>query len=499
MRQSLILGIDVGTQALKVAALDEGLRLRGRGATVYPTPCVRYPRPGWAEQDPLLWERALRPAVAAALREARGRPADVRAVGIAGQLDGCLAADAGGAPLTPCLIWQDRRGECPRAGAADIRRRAGVNPDPGHMAAKIRWLLDHDPAAPAAALFHQPVSWLVQRLTGAAVIDPALASTSMLVALETADYDPALLAAFGLSRSLLPPLVPAHHRAGAIDARGGERSGLPAGTPVAVGTGDDFAGTLGAGVTAPGSAVCLLGTAEVVGALADRPLTDPHPEGLVETHCFPGGRFFVENPGWMSGGAVEWLARALGLAGAAEVERAAAGAEAGAGGVLFLPALSGAMAPAWVPEASGCFHGLRPAHGREHLARALLEGCAFAMRDVLDRLAEMGRPAREVVFTGGGAASRLWAQIRADVSGLPVRRTVMTDTTALGAALLAAVAGGLASDLPHAAARLQAANPFPREEHRPDPARREAYERAYAGYRRLFDCLRPLYRTREAP
>jgi xylulokinase len=487
----MIAGIDLGTQGVKVLLFDRHLRPVGRAFAGYPT---RRPRPGWAEQDPRDWERALGRAMGRAVREAGVEPAAVEAIGVTGQLDGCVAAGPDGLPLHPCLIWMDRRAalRLPADIGARLRAEGGVNPDPGHLAAKAGWLRESSPACAAAACFHQPVSYLVARLTGERVWDHGLASISMLYGLARRDYEPAFLEAFGLSRSQLPRIAAAEEAAGKLSAEGARLIGLRQGTLVAVGTGDDYASPLGAGLVEPGGVVCISGTAEVVGGLARQALLDP--AGLVETHCYPGGLHFVENPGWLSGGAVDWLAGSCGLAGAQDIARLAAGVSAGAEGLLFLPALSGAMAPEWVPEARGCFYGLSASHGAGHLARALLEGCAFAMVDVVRRLAELGVAAGHIVLTGGAARDPTWARIRADASGLPVLLAAEADSAPVGAAMLGAVAAGLRADLRACAALVPAA----RERLEPDPRNREAYASAYRGYRLLFESLRPMFaRARE--
>jgi xylulokinase len=480
----LVLGLDLGTQSLKAVVCDDALDVRGQHAVGYDT---HYPEPDRAEQDPRTWEAALAPAIAGALAQAGARPDAIAALAIAGQLDGCIAVDASGRALHPALIWQDRRavGDAARADARRVFTLTGQVADAGHMAPKIAWLKR---ACSGAARFHQPVSYLVERLTGAAVIDPALASTTMLLELATARWSAELLDAFEVSPDELPAIRPACDVAGALTAEGARLTGLPAGTPVAVGTGDDFASPIGAGAVAPGPVLCAIGTAEVVGALAATAVLDRAPEPMVETHAFPTGAFFVENPGWMSGGAVRWAARMLGLAGDAELDALAQAAPPGAGGVTFIPALAGAMTPVWRPHARGTLHGLAAGHDRGHVARAVLEGLAFAARDVVVRLGELGLPAREVVLLGGGAQSRVWAQIRADVLGAVHRVAARTDATPLGAAMIAAVAAGLAPDLAALAARV----PPPVAEFAPDPAAAPAAAEAYARYQRLVAQLAPL-------
>jgi xylulokinase len=423
---------------------------------------------------------------------------EVRALGIAGQLDGCLPVDADGRAVSNCLIWMDRRADRELKAingidAKKIRRITGITMDAGHMAAKIRWFLSNLPGNRTDLCFHQPVSYLVSRLTGAHVFDHALASTSMLYSLEKGDYDTGLLKAFGLDRRQLPVIRDAWDQAGEISAEGAALSGLPQGIPVAVGTGDDYATPLGAGLIEPGRMACVLGTAEVVGAL-DASAKIDH-QGLVETHRYFGGSYFIENPGWLSGGALEWFVDTFRLNGVEELVGLAESAPAGCEGLLFLPALSGAMAPEWIESARGCFYGLTPAHRTAHLARAVLEGCAFAMRDVLERLRSMEVSVRSILLLGGGAKSRLWAQIRADISGVPVAVPSHLDTSPIGAAMLAAVAANIQPSLEACALVVADAE----AEHAgkkvmtPDPAKSAIYDAAYIDYGRLFKSLGPMF------
>jgi len=483
----LVLGLDLGTQSLKAVVCDAALAVRGQHAIGYAT---QYPAPDRAEQDPRTWEAALGPAIAGALADAGVAPEAIAAIAITGQLDGCIAVDAAGAALHPALIWQDRRAvaDAARVDARQLFAVTGQVADAGHMAPKVSWLRR---AVAGAVRFHQPVSYVVERLTGAAVMDPALASTTMLFALATQRWAPALLDAFELTAEALPSVRPACEVAGGLSAAGARLTGLPIGTPVAVGTGDDFAAPLGAGLVGPGPILCAIGTAEVVGGLAAAPWLDPATEPMVETHAFPTGAFFVENPGWMAGGAVRWAAGMLGLGSDRELDELAAAAPVGAGGVTFVPALAGAMTPVWRPHARGTLHGLAAGHERAHIARAVLEGLAFAARDVVVRLGEIGVRADEVLLVGGGAQSRVWGQIRADVIGLPHLVAARSDAAPVGAAMIAAVAAGLAPDL----AALAALVPPPTARFLPDAAVGQAAADAYGRYRRLVAQLAPLARS----
>ena len=479
-----VVGLDLGTQSLKAVVCDAAVSVLGQHAVGYAT---QYPQPDRAEQDPRTWEAALAPAIAGALAQAGVKPDAIAAIAIAGQLDGCVAVDASTGPLHPALIWQDRRAVADAA-RVDARRMfalTGQVADPGHMAPKLAWL---SRACPGAARFHQPVSYLVERLTGVAAIDPALASTTMLFELATGRWAEELLDAFEVTTRQLPAVRPACEVAGVLTAEGARLTGLPAGTRVAVGTGDDFAAPLGAGIVAPGPVVCVVGTAEVVGALATAPVLDRAAEPMVETHAYPTGAFFVENPGWMAGGAVRWAARMLGLSGDAEIDALAASAPPGSEGVTFIPALAGAMTPVWRPHARGTLHGLAAGHDRSHVARAVLEGLAFATRDVIVRLGELGLPTHEVLLVGGGAQSRVWSQIRADVLGVPHHVAAHTDATPIGAAMIAAIAAGLAPDLATLAARV----PSPAATFLPDASASPHAGEAYGRYQRLVEQLAPL-------
>ncbi|HUS30380.1 MAG TPA: FGGY family carbohydrate kinase [Kofleriaceae bacterium] len=457
-------GIDLGTQSLKAVVCDERFEVLGSHAIATTT---HYPHAGHAEQDPHAWEAALAPAISGALAAAKCSAADVTAIGVSGQLDGCVACAADGTAMQAALIWQDKRADARLAIVTPARlfEITGQVADAGHMAPKIRWLKAKGEALTwAPSRYHQPVTFLVERLTGAAVIDPSHASTTMLYDLLAGTWSRELLDAFGIDERELPTIAPATSIAGALTKQGAALTGLREGTPVAVGTGDDFATPLGAGIVDAGKLIVALGTAEVVGTIAsipvfDRPSaraeTDPWralDDAMVETHAYPSGGFFIENPGWMSGGVVRWTTQLLGLGSDAELDALAASAPPGAGGVTFVPALTGAMTPVWRSGARGTLHGLGAEHDRSHVARAVLEGLAFACRDVAARLTALGLPLREAIVLGGGGRSRVWTQIRADALGIPHLVAARADTCPVGAAMIAAVAAGVVPDLRAAAA-----------------------------------------------
>jgi xylulokinase len=254
---------------------------------------------------------------------------------------------------------------------------------------------------------------------------------------------------------------------------------------VVVGSGDEHAASLGAGAVAPGTITDVTGTAEPVTAVAAELVFDP--ERLVETHAHAvDGAWLIENPGFVSGGSTMWLSETVLGVPQGELFDHAAAVPAGSDGVLFLPTLCGATAPRWNDRVRGVFAGLSLNHDRGHLARAVLEGCAFALRDIVTRLDAMGLGGPEIRVVGGGARSPLWMQIKADVTGRPVRAVLAPEPTALGAAILAGVGSGMFADAAAAVARVVALAPEPIL---PRPDAVAVYDEAYQKYLALFDAV----------
>jgi xylulokinase len=487
----VVVGCDIGTQTCKGLALDAGGRVVARAARAYP---LEHPHPGWAQQDPRHWTAALGSTVAELVRAAGGRR--IAAIGIAGQVDGIAPVDERGEPLGPALIWIDRRAtrEAEALGrrfdAQELRRRTGLNLDASHGAPKIAWLRAEAErrSGPHAHGYLLPVTHAVEWLTGERVIDPANASTTMLFELSSGDWAPDLLDAVGVERGALGRVLPAHAVCGGVLPSRAADLGVAAGTPVIVGTGDEHAACLAAGILEPGIVADITGTAEPVAAAAATALRDP--TGLLETHPHAAaGRWLLENPGFVSGGSVRWLANAVLGVHETEVTALAAAAPAGSDGLLFVPALGGAVTPRWNDRARGTFHGLHLGHDRRHLARAVLEGCSYALRDIVDRLDAMGLAGERVRVLGGGARDTVWPSIKADVTGRTMERLAEPEATALGAALLAAVGAGWYADTDTAVGATLRLLP---DVVSPDHAMRAIVDEGYARYRAVFDALEPI-------
>lgn len=477
---SFVIGCDVGTQSTKAVLVNTSGAVIASASEPH---TVRFPAAGWADQDFNDWTAAVE-SVLSKLAAAGHGP--ITHVGIAAQVDGVVPLDADLAPIGPAIIWLDRRGAAYAASAAAhlgtdaIYAITGLNCDGSHGAPKMRWALDNLATRPRYLL--PPASAIGAWLTGSVTQDHANASSSMLYDVSRRAWAPEMVHEFSIPAEFLTDIVESTSVIGAIRPDLADRIGLSRNCQVIAGTGDDHASAVGVGATKPGIVADISGTAEPVGTTALTPHFDPGHLVEAHAHAVPGA-FFIENPGFVSGGSVMWLAGLLGVT-QSEVFELASKAGAGSRSLIFIPALSGSMTPRWNDLARGSFTGASMEHGRAELARSVLEGCVFAVRDIVDRLDEMGLPTEAVHVTGGGARSSLWLQMRADVLGRPVR-PVLGEACAVGAACLAAVAASWFPDV--VAASSVFANPGRDFEPAPDAV--EVYADAYQRYRLTFDAL----------
>lgn len=498
------IGCDVGSQGTNCALYSaEGTLV----ASSYQTYDLSFPFPGAAEQDAEAWPLAVAAGVRELLEHVPEGPSAVKGLSFGSQLDGMVVCGGDGRPLRPAMIWMDRRAEAQAARVAEriapdeFYRRVGANLDSSHAVFKALWVRDEEPELWSRATFlMSPGTYVLRAVAGAIAVDYSNASSLALLDPRSRTWSTEVLAAVGLSERLLPEVVAATDPISTISASFAQETGLDPATVVAVGCGDEMAATLGAGVFAPGEVCDVVGTAEPVCAASSEPREDPTMLVECHPHADPDA-WLLENPGFVSGGNLRWWRDHFG-----EVERTAeaegrgdaydllsAGAERiapGSEGLTFLPAMQGAMAPEWNGAARGVFFGLTLAHTRAHMTRAILEGSAFGLRDILEAMKNAGLDVRRLTIVGGGAKGPLWRQIKADVTGLPVRVPVSVETTATGAAILAAVASGIHASVAEAAEAFVAFRP---EEHEPDAERREAYDEAYRRYRDVYFSLKPVF------
>jgi glycerol kinase len=475
---SAILALDQGTTSSRALVFDDaGAQLAMAQRELRQI----YPFPGWVEHDPVeIWE-SQRAVAVEALAAAGVAARDVAALGITNQRETVVVWErASGRPIANAIVWQDRR----TAAACDLLRRGGLEAlvaertgltlDPYFSATKLAWLLDHVPGARTAAAagrlaFGTIDTWLLWNLTGGGVhaTDATNASRTLLYGLAAGDWDAELLARFAVPREVLPTV-------GASAQVYGETAAAVLGAPIAICgvAGDQQAALFGQACFAPGMAKCTYGTGAFLlmntGGTAVRSA-----HGLLASPAWrlPGRTdFALEGSVFVAGAAVQWLRDALGLIrSAADVEGLAATVP-DSGGVFLVPAFTGLGAPHWSAAARGAVFGLTRGTTAAHLARAALEGIAHQVADVLAAMAAdagpveiTGEPAAaasgwrhgELRVDGGAAANDLLLQIQADLTGVPVVRPQVRETTALGAAYLAGLTAGIYRDLDEIAARWQ--------------------------------------------
>ncbi|HEU4328985.1 MAG TPA: FGGY family carbohydrate kinase [Roseiflexaceae bacterium] len=476
MDDTLLLGIDVGTTNCKALLFDRAGVQRGAGSV--PTP-IRRPQPGLAEHDAEELWRAVVAAVRQALRAAgSGR---VFGVGVASMAEAGVLLDRAGRPLHPIIAWFDsrtlpqQRWWLEQIGAPATYALTGLMPRAIHGAMKLLWLRDHAPAAYAAAVRWLNIAdYIAFRLCGAQATDASLAGRTLLFDLAAHRWSAELVARAGLRLELLPDLARAGAALGGVTPEAAAETGLPAGATVALAGHDHICGAFAAGVSAPGDCLDSMGTAESLLLALDRPRLDPALAGVCSCAAHVArGRFCAQRGIPASGAAVEWAARLLAwprtdLPPRAAMLAAAAEAPPGSYGALFLPGLAAGDRGAWL--------GLSDAAGPAALARAVFEGLACEWRRILERIeAATGLRASQVRVIGGGARAGLWVQIKADALGRPLHVLALSESVALGAALLGGLAAGLYANEAEA---LAAATPAAQIVE-PDPQRAAFYDRLY--------------------
>ncbi len=497
------LGIDVGTSGTKALLMEESGRVVVTATEEYP---LHVPKPNWSEQDPEDWWRATVGAVRAVLENARVAADSVKGVGLSGQMHGSVFLDAADRVIRPAILWNDQRtgAEC-----AEITERIGAerllglvsNPAlTGFTAPKILWLRKHEPENyRKVRKVLLPKDYIRFRLTGEFATEVSDASGTLLFDVRNRRWSDTVLEELEIPGDWMPPAVESPEVTGRVRPEVAEELGLPVGTPVVGGGGDQAAGAVGNGIVEPGVVSAVLGTSGVVFAYSDSPETDPR--GRLHTFCHAvPGKWHQMGVMLSAGGSFRWFRDVLGQEEVTEAQERgldpyavlterAEKAPPGAEGLLFLPYLAGERTPYPDPNARGVYVGLSLRHGKAHLVRSVLEGVAFGLRDSLEILRDLGVPIRQIRVSGGGARSPLWRQILANVFGLPVVTTNAEEGPAYGVALLAAVGTGNFSSVPEACRT--AIKVVSQTD--PDPGTVELYEAYYGVYRSLYPTLKGIF------
>jgi xylulokinase len=488
---SLVLGLDVSTTATKAVLVDGEGTVRGIGQAAYG---LSAPRPLWSEQDPADWWTGAVAAIRSVLAESGAQPDEVEAIGLTGQMHGAVLLDAADSVLRPAILWNDQRtaAECDlireAVGAERLIAITGNDALTGFTAPKLVWVREHEPEVwERVAHLLLPKDYLRLRLTAEHAIDKADAAGTLLLDLAARDWSPEVLQALRIPADWLPHTFEGPEVTGRLTDDAAGATGLRAGTPVVAGGGDQSANGVGVGAVASGTTALSLGTSGVIFASTDQPLFDPGGRVHAFCHAVPG-RWHMMSVMLSAAGSLRWFRDAV--APGTGYDELLSGVEtvpAGSDGLWFLPYLSGERSPHPDPLARGAFVGLTVAHDRRHLARAVLEGVAYGLRDGLDLMQAAGMPVpSQIRVSGGGTASPLWRQILADVLDTELATVSTTEGAAYGAAVLAAVGSGWFATVDDAVATLVTVTPTATPG--PDADR---YAEGHARYRALYPALAP--------
>jgi xylulokinase len=501
----ITLGIDVGTSGTKTLAIDETGRVLASASAEYH---CDHPQPGWSEQAPESWWKATVATIRDCLAAASLKPGDIAGVGLSGQMHGSVFLDADGQVIRPALLWNDQRtaAECAeieeRAGGREALIRMVANPAlTGFTAPKLLWLRKHEPENWERV--HQvllPKDYVRYRLSGTYATEVSDASGTLLLDVANRRWSEELLGRLDLDPALLPACFESPEVSAMVSDVGSQATGLPRGTPIVGGGGDQPAGAVGNGIVRAGVVSATMGTSGVVFAHAEEVGFDPLGRLQRGCHAVPGA-WHVMGVVLSAGGSLQWFRNELGKAEVALArekgidpyflltdEAALAGPVAE--GLFFLPYLTGERTPHFDPDAKGAWVGLTVRHGRAHMVRSVMEGATYAMRDSLELVRAMGVHIGEIRLSGGGARNALWRQIQADIYGQDVCTINASEGPAFGVALLAQVGTGAYASVPEACdATIRVV-----ESVSVDPRTKAFYERAYGIYGQLYRDLKKSFK-----
>jgi xylulokinase len=486
-------GIDIGTSGCKAALFTTDGELVFQGTQPYPT---YYPAPGFAEQNPEEWWAAVCRNLRSMLLQTGVDPKRIKGIGVDGQSGSAIPMGKRNRPLRNAIIWLDRRSAAQyealkrSVGEDEIFAVSGNPLSPSYVTGKILWIKEHEPDLFAQTeKMVQSNGYIVFKLCGAYTQDVSQGNGNHAFDIERADWDYDLAERMGIPASLLPDVYECSEVVGTVTAQAARETGLAAGTPVVAGGLDAACATLGAGAYRPGQVQEQGGQAGGMSIVMDRPVG--HDRLILSRHVVRGT--WILQGGTVGGGSLNWFRREFARAEDGtffdKADKEAAGIGPGSDGLIFLPYMAGERSPIWDPDAKGVFVGLSYDKTRGHLVRAIMEGCALALQHNL-KTAEASGVAIDALHSVGGAAnSRLWTQIKADVTGRTFRIPSSDSAAALGAALLAGVGTGIYRSFEEGVRRTVRIS---REQH-PDEERGRLYRQVYDTYLEVYEKLKDVF------
>lgn len=488
---NLLLGIDIGTSACKVALFEKNGKVLAQSNQPYQ---LYYPNPGWVEQDPDEWWDAICDGIKDVLKLSGVSPDEIAGIGIDGQSWSAIPVDREGNCLHRTPIWMDTRARnicqsvLDEVGFDTIFDVAGNGFEPSYTTPKMLWFKEKMPEIyDKTYKFLQSNSYIAMKLTGVMTQDMSQGYGIHFFDMKSCTYNEELAHKLGLSVDKVPDIVPCHQVIGKVTRKAAERTGLAEGTRVVAGGLDAACGTLGAGVYLPGQTQEQGGQAGGMSICEDKALA--HPKLILSPHVVPD-RWLLQGGTVGGGGVLRWFKQELG-SGQSFDDLTAMAEEipAGSDGVVFLPYMAGERSPVWNPDAKGVFYGLGFDKTKGHMIRAALEGVAFSLEHNLRTAAETGVEVGELVAMGGASNSVLWTQIKADVTGRTIQVPTSDTATTLGAAILAGVGVGIYDSFEQAVRDTIVIT----RTQKPDMEKHAIYKKSMELYLRLYEDLKDTF------
>ncbi|MGO5051706.1 xylulokinase [Lachnospiraceae bacterium LCP25S3_G4] len=495
--RELLLGIDIGTSACKVAAFTKEGQVVASATGDY---AVYYPRPGWAEQDPDEWWENVCSATKEVLKSGNIRPEEIKGIGIDGQSWSAIPIDKDGKVLANTPIWMDTRAQdiCDRVnqviGSEKIFQIAGNSLQPSYGTAKILWFKEHMPDVYTRIYkVLQSNAFIAYRLTSVCSQDLSQGYGFHCFDMRTGTWNKEMCEKLGIPFSFMSDIYACHEVIGTVTRHAANQCGLAEGTPVVAGALDAACGTLGAGVLHAGETQEQGGQAGGMSICIEKYAADPRL--ILSYHAVPG-KWLLQGGTVGGGGVMRWLekefgeyereiAATTGKSSLIQFNELAEKVEPGSNGLVFLPYMSGERSPIWDPDAKGVFFGLDFSKTKGHMIRAAMEGVAFALRHNLEVGEKQGAHVEELLAMGGSANSLLWTQIKSDVTGKPITVPSSDTATTLGAVILAGVGIGMYQSFEEAVELTVKKT----RHHQPNMDNHQKYEKNYEIYLELYEKL----------
>ena len=493
LKMDYLLGIDIGTSGTKGVLMDREGKIYARAEREY---SIDIPQPGWAEQDPKMWWEATIQIIREVIKESKVNPKEVRGIGLSGQMHGTVFLDKNLQPFHPAIIWADQRSgsQCEfiyqKIGKERVAELTGSPVATGFMCSTLLWMKENQPEE-----FNQiykvilAKDYIRYRLTGNLGVEVTDASSTLLLDIKRRCWSEELLDILGLPLKILPGEVhESQEVAGYLIGEVARDTGLLEGIPVIFGGGDQSMQAIGNGVIRPGILSSTIGTGGQLFITLDKFTYDTKLRIHTFCHAIPG-TYHLLGAILSAGLSLKWLRENILHTPDSyrifdeEVEKISAGSE----GIIFLPYLLGERSPYMNPQAKGVFFGLSLKHHRAHLIRAIMEGVVFALRDCMEVFEELGIKIERVIASGGGAKSKVWRQMQADIFNKEISMTQSIEQAAMGTAILAGVGVGIYKDVEEGCKK---AVKLKEEKIKPIPENVDIYHKQFEIYKSLYQDLK---------